>query len=106
MHCQTKLLVFQTQAHGVQALNLELDADDLTVIAYHPCANPASGEVDDPESWYWVLIQLPGCQRDMVAHAHISLFLTGVLAQLHHLFLHFTQHAGVLHFTHCYTVFD
>ena len=53
---------------GTDVVDLDLPDDSLRVIGYWPAIDPTSGDVDNPESWYAVLMQLPYNQRDMAAH--------------------------------------
>ena len=46
--------------------------DQLRVIEYHPAVDPSCHDVNNPNSWYWVLIKFPNDQEDMAAHARAS----------------------------------
>ena len=44
----------------------------LRVIAYHPAVDPSCDDVDNPDSWYWVIVRFAHDQRDMAAHGSVS----------------------------------
>ena len=45
---------------------------ELRVIEYHPAADPSCGDVDNPASWYWIIVRYKYDQRDMAAHGSVT----------------------------------
>ena len=67
------LAPMQTPFPCVVTILANMDGDDqLRVIEYHPAADPTCDDVNNPDSWYWIVIRLPHDQRDMAAHGSVS----------------------------------
>ena len=43
--------------------------DSMTIVEYHPAVNVKSDDVNNPESHWWLLAQMPYAQEDMEAYA-------------------------------------
>ena len=50
-----------------------LNEHDLRIISYHPVDDPSAGDVTNPTSWYYMIIELPGAQQDMKDYGHVCL---------------------------------
>ena len=46
-----------------------MERNDCRIVDYHPVEDSTCTNVDDPSSWFWCLIQLPGADVDMESYA-------------------------------------